>query len=178
MNRPQWCCALLGLKRRKRKDGQALSNVKQEEGHSPSSCTPEGAPPPGRRGPKQTPSAFLGTRCATHKEGTDDVNSVSLLLAGNERKRKSRCGGVHQAWESVSETCCQALGQSVRTNDWRETLNREIHPQKKNHHRLVDVVSSRPKAVGVLRPKPGVCRGRDPKALRQQRAPRQGLKLL
>lgn len=80
--------------------------------------------------------------------------------------------------EHVSEICCQTLCPSVRTNDWGETLNREIHPQKRNHRRSVDVVSSRPKTMGVLRPKPGVCRGRDPKTQRQQRAPRQGLKLL
>ena len=68
LNRPQCNCALVGPKQRKRKDRRALGKAKQKEGRGPSSCPPEGAPPRGRRGPKaKTPSAFLGTLCATHK---------------------------------------------------------------------------------------------------------------
>ena len=191
LNRPQWCCTLVGPKRRKGKDGRTLGKPKQEEGRSPSSCPPEGAPPRGRCGPKtKTSSAFLGTLCAIHKEGTDDMQQCItssrkqlFLQATNARivhsqKRKSRREGVHQMLEHVSEIRCQALCQGVRTSNRRETLNREIHPQKRNHHRSVNVVSSRSKTVGVLRPKPGGCHGRDPKTQRQQRTPRQSLKLL
>ena len=58
-------------------------------GASPSSCPPEGAPPRGRRGPKtKTSSAFLGTLCAIHKKGTDDVQQC-ITSSGRQRTQES-----------------------------------------------------------------------------------------
>ena len=89
-NRPQCNCALVGPKQRKRKDRRALGKAKQKEGRGPSSCPPEGAPPRGRRGPKaKTPSAFLGTLCATHKEGTDGVQQC--ITSSRRQRTQESC---------------------------------------------------------------------------------------
>lgn len=154
------------------------ANQNRRRGTARPPAPQRGHPLEGDTAQKQTPSAFLGTRYATHKEGTGNMQQC---IASSRRQRTQTEKPMWRrasAWESASEIRCQALCQSVRTNARRETLNREIHPQKRNHRRSVDVVPSRPKTVGVLRPKPRVCHGRDPKTQRQQRAPRQGLKLL
>ena len=89
-NRPQCNCALVGPKQRKRKDGRALGKAKQEEGRGPSSCPTEGAPPRGRRGPKaKTPSAFLSTLCATHKEGADGVQPC--IISSRRQRTQESC---------------------------------------------------------------------------------------
>ncbi len=50
-NRLQWCCALIGTKWRRKRNGWTLVKAEQEEGRSPFSCPLERLPRGGEASP-------------------------------------------------------------------------------------------------------------------------------
>lgn len=103
-------------------------------------------------------------------------------------KRRTREAYIRKDGKSDAEVCpgrgrrfgdsIQTALPSVRVSDRSGSIDRETHPQQGNHRQADDTLSSRPKAVGLSRLKPRLCRRRNPKPCHGQRSPPQGFQLL
>lgn len=137
------------------------------------------------RGKQKRRWAFLAHHAPNQKRRNPTTwNRVSLIPVSDGRGKRTSA-----KMENPMRRVCPGRGRrfgdsiqtalpSVRVSDRSGSIDRETHPQQGNHRQADDTLSSRPKAVGLSRLKPRLCRRRNPKPCHEQRSPPQGLQLL